>query len=121
MKHYRKALGALVVVSCVLSFAAGALSAFVTRTPASLADRAGVSLQASYNAQQASKMVPLRIVGPAVCHETRHISPTAGSMSCSASVVGTRVGGCIQVIGIYYDKLASFAESLSSVVPCEGD
>lgn len=121
MKHYRLALGALGVTACALTFAAG-YSVHSTTHTETLADRASVSLQASYNAQQMAKMVPLRIVGAPVCKETRNISPTAGSMSCTATLVGTRaVGGCIQVIGIYYDKLASFAESLSSVVPCEGE
>lgn len=88
----------------------------------SLAHDAGVSLQASYNTSMLLKEIPIRIVGVVGCKQTKRFSPTSGSMSCFGRAIGPHsVGGCIQVVGVFYAKLAAFAESAVVREPCPGD
>lgn len=111
----------LVIILTFTGWAVGrdaATTSSIAARPVELAQRASIALQASYNTAQAVKAIPLRIVGPATCTQTKTISATAGNMHCAANVVGSRASGCIEVVGIYYDKLASFAKASSSVVPC---
>lgn len=93
----------------------------VVHAQPTLAARAAIALQASYNTKQYMNSVPLRFVGSVVCKETQRISPTAGSMACQGHLVGPRtagVGGCAEIVGVYYDQLAAFVPRVESIVPC---
>ncbi|MHB8742587.1 MAG: hypothetical protein ACYC9L_05615 [Sulfuricaulis sp.] len=87
--------------------------------PGPLVDRAGVALQASYNTKEALLGIPSRLVGPVACSLRRVVSPTAVTVFCQGHAAGPQgAGGCFQVVGTYYDRIAVFAEAAAQMVPC---
>lgn len=128
MSRIHAALAALTVCALLLAALAGhALTGpakpQTTVVRPGLAYRAAVALQASYNTQQATLGIPIRIIGIGTvgCKVTHRISPTAANVVCNLRAVGPRssaTGGCAQVVGVYYDRLAGFAESTFVNEPC---